>query len=110
MVAVVPVQDVQAAVGAGFLDDGHEPGVVGRQEVRLGQALVRRTVLLQPVAVDAAAVDVAHVELATEFFRISVAVEVMNAAVGCLLMLMLDDRFDLPGKWRIRASLSVVVA
>ncbi len=35
VVAVVPVEDVQAAVGAGLLHDRHEPGVVGRQEVGL---------------------------------------------------------------------------
>ena len=41
VVAVVPVEDVERAVGAGLLDDGHEPGVVGGEEVGLGRALGR---------------------------------------------------------------------
>ena len=33
VVPVVPVEDVQAPVGTGFLDDRHEPRVIGRQEI-----------------------------------------------------------------------------
>ena len=46
VVAVVPVEDVQAAVGTRFLDDGHEPGVVGSQEVGRRLRPVGRAVAL----------------------------------------------------------------
>ena len=36
VVPIVPVENVQAAVGAGLLHDRHEPGVVGREEIGLG--------------------------------------------------------------------------
>src|SRR5262249_48313984 len=60
--------------------------------------------------VDAAAVDVAHVKPVAELRRIGVAVEIVNAAVGGLLMPVLDDRAELPGERRIGATLAMVVA
>ena len=36
MVAVVPIQHIQTAVGADFQCDWHEPGIVGGEQVRLG--------------------------------------------------------------------------
>ena len=96
--------------GPVFCDDRHEPGVVGREEVRPRLAEVGRAVARQHVAVDAVAVDVAHVELVAVLRRIGVAVEVVEAAVGRLLMLVLDDRVDLPGERRIRAALAMVIA
>src|SRR5262245_33034440 len=36
VVAIVPVENVQAAVGADFLHDGHEPRVVGEEEIAAG--------------------------------------------------------------------------
>ena len=110
VVAVVPIQNVEAPVGAGLLHDGHEPRIVRRQEIGFAEALVGRAIPLDPIDVDAAAVDVAHVELAPVLLGIGVAVEVVDAAVGRLLMLVLDDAFDLPRERRIRTALTVVVA
>ena len=54
--------------------------------------------------------DVAHVEPAAVLGRIGRAVEVVDAAVGRLLVLVVDDRLDRPGERRIRAALADVVA
>ena len=35
VITVVPVEDLQAAIGADLLGDRHEPGVVGGKKVRL---------------------------------------------------------------------------
>ena len=110
VVAVVPVEDVERAVGPGLLDDGHEPGVVGPEEVALGLAEVGRAVFFEPVDVDPVAVDVAHVELAPVLLRVRGAVEVGDPAVGGLLVLVVDDRLQLPGERGVRAALPVVIA
>src|SRR6478736_4556567 len=47
VVAVVPVEDVEAAVGAGFWGDGHEPTVVGGEEVGLGGGEVGAAVAVE---------------------------------------------------------------
>ena len=44
MVPIVPIENVQAAVGSRFLHDRHEPGVVGRKKILLRLAGVCRTV------------------------------------------------------------------
>ena len=36
VIAIVPIEDAEAAIGAGFLDDGHEPCVIGCEEVFAG--------------------------------------------------------------------------
>ena len=103
VIAIVPVEDVQAAIGAGLLHDGHEPGVVGREKVGLAGGEVGAAAALELVAVDAVAVDVAHVELLAVLLGIGVAIEEVNAAVGGLLVLVLDDGVELPGEigiWR----------
>ena len=64
----------------------------GRGLREIGRAVAR-----QLVAVDAVAVDVAHVELFAILRRIGVGVEPADAAVGRLLMAVLDDGADLPG-------------
>src|SRR5439155_1308331 len=62
VVAVVPVEEVQAAVRPGLLHDRHEPRIVGGQEVGGRFGRVACAVALEDITVDAAAVDVAHVE------------------------------------------------
>ena len=71
--------------------------------------IIGRPVPLQPVDVDAPAVDVAHVELVAILGGIGVAVEEVDAAVGGLLVLVIDDRFKPPGIRRIGAPLPVVI-
>ena len=62
------------------------------------------------VAVNTAPMDVAHVELFTEAFGIGIAVEPMDAAIGGLLVAVVDDAFNFPREGRIGAALPVVVA
>src|SRR5207249_5326221 len=95
VVAVVPVEDVEAAVGAGLLDHGHEPGVVGGEEVGGRLGTIRGTGAMEHVGVDAVAVDVAHVEPFAVLRWIGVAVVEVDPAVGGLLVSMIDDRVDL---------------
>ena len=79
VIAVVPVEDVEAAVGADFLRHRHEPDVVGGQEIGLGAGDVGRAVAGQHVAVDAAAVDIARVEPIAILLGVGIAVESRRA-------------------------------
>ena len=54
--------------------------------------------------------DVAHVQLASICLGVSIAVEKVNSAVGRLLVLVLDDRFNFPGMGRVGAPLAVVIS
>src|SRR6516162_24977 len=110
VVAVVPVQDVKAAIGAELLRDGHEPRVMGGEEVGLAVGHVSGTAAAKDIDVDAAAVDVAHVEPVAVFLRVAIAVEVAQAAVGSLLMPLVGDRADGDGERRIGPGLALVVA
>ena len=56
---------------------------------------VGAAVALQLIDVDAAAVDVAHVELVAVLLGVGVAVELVDAAVGRLLVLVLDDAMSI---------------
>src|SRR5262249_24893879 len=78
------------------------------QQARLRR--VGRAILLQLVAVDAIAVDVAHIEFFPILRRVRVRVEPAQAAVRGFLMAMLDDGADLPRVRWIRAALAMVVA
>ena len=111
VIAVVPVEDVQAAVGADLLRHRHEPGVVGGQEVGTRScAEYVEPSRVQLVDVDAVAVDVAHVEPFAILRRIGVAVEADECRNRRPSGAVLDDRVDLPGERRIGAALAVVVA
>ncbi len=54
--------------------------------------------------------DVPHVQPIPIRFGVGVAVEIVNPAIGGLLVLVTDNRLDLPGVWRIGAPLSVIVS
>ena len=110
VVAVVPVEDIQAAVGARLLHHWHEPRIVGGQEIGMACAAVGRTFAAHRVDIDAAAVDIAHIQLVAVRGRIGDAIKVVDPAVGRLLMLMGNDRVDFPGEGRIGAALAMVVA
>src|SRR6185503_9720173 len=56
VVAVVPVEDVERAVGADLQGDGHEPRIIGGEEVGFGLGDVGGAIALEAVHVDAAAV------------------------------------------------------
>ena len=62
------------------------------------------------IDVDATAVNVAHVKAFAILRRIGVAVEIGEAAIGRLLMFVLDDGAELPGERRIRPALALVIA
>ena len=105
MIAVIPVEDVKAAVGAGLLGNGHVPDVVGRQEIGPGRGEIAGTAAFQRVDVDAAAVDVSHVEPFPELGRVGVRIEPLDPAIGRHLVLVGDDGAQLPGMGRIGAAL-----
>ncbi len=98
VVAIVPVENVEAAIGAGLLRDRHEPGVVGGEKVGAWFRLVGRPMSFQGVDVDGVPVNIPHVEMFAELGRIGVAVEEVDPAVRRLLMLVVDDRAELPGE------------
>jgi hypothetical protein len=110
VIAVVPIEYIQATVRPGLLHDRHEPGIIGREEIVLGVPGIRCAIAGERIAINAIAVNVPHVQLAAILGRIGVAVEIMNTAIGGLLMMMADDRFDFPSKRRIRTRLAMVVA
>jgi hypothetical protein len=68
VVTVVPVEHVEAAVGTHLQRHRHEPDVIGGQQVGLGPGDISRAVALQPVGVDAPAVQVAHQDPAAPRF------------------------------------------
>ena len=110
VVPVVPIEDIQRSIRPGFLNHGHEPGIVRGQEVVFAGSLVGGSIPFNPVDVDASAVNVSHVQLAAVLFGIRITVEIVDTAIGRFLVLMLDDAFDLPGERWIGAPLSMVVA
>lgn len=110
VISVVPVQDTEAAVRSGFLHNGHEPCVVGGEQIVFRFTPIGCTLRYYSITVDAAAVNVAHVEFAAEGFRVGITVIPVDPAIGCFLMTVLDDAFNFPGEGRIGAPLTVVVA
>ena len=110
MILVVPIENIEAAVGPDALGDRHEPGVVGGEQVGVAGGAVRRTVAVQHVDIQAIAVDVAHHQFVAIFRRQCVAVEVLQAAIGRLLMMEIDDRRQFPSERRIGPALAMVIA
>ena len=76
LVLVVPVDHVDAAVGAVAEVEHLAPRVVGQQEVRAVRGDVARALPLQPIGVGAAAVDVVHEDRLAVLARPGVAAEV----------------------------------
>jgi hypothetical protein len=110
VISIVPVENTEAAVRSGFLDNGHEPRVVGGEQVIFGFAAVGCSLRYHPITVDAASVNIPHIESAAEGFRVGITVVPVDSAVGGFLMSVLDDTFDFPCEGRIGAPLTVVVA
>ena len=110
MIAVIPVENVKTTIGTCLLNHRHKPRIICAQQVCFRCRLVCGFEAFNAVAVDAASVDVAHVEFFAILLGIRIAVVPMNATVRGLLMFMADDAFDLPSERRIRATLAMVVA
>ena len=109
MVAIVPVENVKTSVRPCLLNNRHEPHIVRVEQIGFGRCFVGRFVAHDRVAVNAASVDVAHVELLAILLGIRITVIPVNAAIRCQLMLMADDAFNLPREWWIRTALAMVV-
>ena len=110
VVLVVPVEHVEAAIRGDLLGHRHKPGIVGDEEVGFPRAEVGRPLSFDFIRIHAVAVNVPHVERAVVTLGEGRAIEPGDAAVGRLLMLVLDDRLDLPRVRRIGPRLPVVVA
>ena len=96
--------------GPVFCTTGMNQASLAVRKVGFRLATVGRAVAAERIAVDAAAVDVAHVQLFAILGRIGVAVKKRDAAVSRHLMRVVDDRFELPRVRRIRTALAMVVA
>src|SRR5206468_3670284 len=90
--------------------DGHEPGVLGREEVGGIVLGVGGAVASERVAIDAGAVQVAHEERAAVLLGVGLGVVDAQPAVRGLLVLLGGDRRELVRQRRVRAALAVVVA
>ena len=90
MITVVPIENIQATVGSGFLGDGHEPGVVGLEKVGVALAAVGRAATFKASTLTPLPWMLPMKRFAI-FGRISVAVKQVDSAVGRFLMVMFDD-------------------
>jgi len=110
VIAIVPIKDIETAIRPHLQRDRHEPGIIGRQQIRLAFSQVSRPVTPESVYVDAAAVNIAHADALAVCGGKSVGVEVDDPAIRGLLMTVIRDRADLHGERRIGPGLAVVVA
>src|SRR5262245_55120619 len=104
MIAVVPVEDIKAAVGPDFFRYGHEPRVIGRQQIRQRLRQIGSAVAFESIHVQTTAVKVADADTSAPRRRKRAGIEERDATVSGLLMTVVGDRTDRHRKWRIRAG------
>src|SRR5205085_8594300 len=105
----VPVQDIEATVRTYLQRDGHEPGIISGEQIRLGFGQVSRAVALEPIQIEASAMKIADHDTFAVLARKILSVKISDAAIRSLLVAVVSDRTDPHRKGRISSRLPFVI-